>query len=89
MKYIIPVGYFSTRGLKKEPLNNFTLMVIALLKSYGYMVVRMVADNHRINRGNFSIFGGGSLKICIPHPLGFNHDSDELGPFLRASIQCT
>ena len=75
---------FITRSLKKEALNNFTLMVLALLESYGYRVVRMVADNHRISRGNLIIFGGGSLKFRIPLPLGFNNDSDELQPFIMS-----
>lgn len=73
-KYIIPASYHFHRQLNSEKLHELTLDVLKLLSNCGFIVIRIVADNHKSNTALFRRFGKGQLLNYIQHPFnpGFN-----------------
>ncbi|KAG0436268.1 hypothetical protein HPB47_018045 [Ixodes persulcatus] len=46
--YVIPVGYFFTRYLKHDQLRIITLSVMKAVEEAGFLIVRIVTNNHQI-----------------------------------------
>lgn len=67
-RYIIPVAYYFTRSLKGKELTELVKDVLHSVESSGFHIVRIVADNHKINTAMFAALGDGTLQCEIPHP---------------------
>lgn len=68
--YVIPVGYFFTRCLKNDKLFSMTLEVLKAVEDVGFLVTRVVTDNHQTNTALFKrLSEDGTLVHAVPHPL--------------------
>ncbi|KAG0433043.1 hypothetical protein HPB47_020278 [Ixodes persulcatus] len=67
--YRLPVGYFFTRALTGTQLHQITMSVLRSIEQAGFVVVRVVADNHATNRKQFSMLSNGSILPVVEHPL--------------------
>ncbi|EEC16927.1 hypothetical protein IscW_ISCW012317 [Ixodes scapularis] len=47
--YRLPVGYYFTKALTGDQLEQLALKVMASVEEAGFQVVRLVGDNHRSN----------------------------------------
>ena len=67
-KYCIPCSYYFTKQLTGKQLYEKTLEVLKNIEECGFEVIRLVADNAKINLSMFKLFGNGTLLPSIPHP---------------------
>lgn len=66
----IPGAFFFSKQLTGKELYELTLSVICEVEKCGFLVVRLVTDNHKSNVAMFRRFGGGKrmLQEEVPHP---------------------
>ncbi|KAH7953254.1 hypothetical protein HPB49_006464 [Dermacentor silvarum] len=57
-RYKIPVAYFFTRNCTGENLHQIMMNVLKEVESIGFIIVRIVTDNHRINVKAFQLLCG-------------------------------
>ncbi|KAG8180615.1 hypothetical protein JTE90_018233 [Oedothorax gibbosus] len=67
-KYCIRCGYYFTKQLTAKELYAYTSSIIKDVEECSFVIVRVVTDNLAVNAAMFKEFGGGELKISIPHP---------------------
>lgn len=68
-RYRLPAGYFFTKQLTGSQLYMLTMSVIHDIEECGFVVLRLVADNHKTNVTMMKKFSGSrSLKTDVPHP---------------------
>ncbi|XP_037268860.2 uncharacterized protein LOC119160746 isoform X2 [Rhipicephalus microplus] len=67
--YRLPVGYYFTKGLTGEQLEQLSLKVMQSVEDAGFEVVRLVADNHSTNCKFFASLSGGQICPVVTHPL--------------------
>lgn len=66
----LPVAYYFTKSLKGEHLYALTIEVLREVEKAGFVVVRIVTDNHLTNVKLFSLLSNEpSPKPVIAHPL--------------------
>ena len=83
MKYRLPAGYFFTKQLTGSQLHTLTMSVIHQIEECGFIVLRLVTDNHKTNVCMMKKFSGSkTLKTEIPHP------EDPKRPLFLAFDQC-
>lgn len=68
-KFTIPAAYFFHRTLKTPEFYNLTVTVLQQLHECGFIVLRIVTDNHKSNVALFKTFGSGKLLTHIEHPV--------------------
>lgn len=66
--YRIPCAYFFTKNLSGKLLFELTLEVIKEVEKCGFLIVRVVTDNHKSNVVLFKKLSQGSMKPSVPHP---------------------
>ena len=66
--YQIPCAYFFTKNLSGKKLFSLTSKVISEVENCGFLIVRVVTDNHKSNALMFRKFSQGKIKPVIPHP---------------------
>lgn len=82
-KFRLPAGYFFTKQLTGSQLHALTLSVIHHVEECGFLVLRLVTDNHKTNVSMMKRFSGSrSLKTDVPHP------EDPKRPLFLAFDQC-
>ncbi|XP_040071857.1 uncharacterized protein LOC120844250 [Ixodes scapularis] len=64
----IPVAYFFTKNCKGRELHLLMRQVLKEVEAVGFVVVRVVTDNHRINVMAFQLLCNGTLTHVLPHP---------------------
>lgn len=67
-KFTIPAAYFFVKSLQGSDLFLLVQRVIKAVEETGFLVLRVVTNNHRTNLSMFKHFGGGELKTFVPHP---------------------
>lgn len=70
--YRIPCGYYFPKQLIGKDLFRLTNEVLTEVEKCGFVIIRIVADNHKVNTAMFRMFGNGKLQHKIKHP---NDDS--------------
>jgi hypothetical protein len=68
-KFTIPAAYFFHRTLKTPDFYQLTLDVLKPLHDCGFLVIRIVTDNHEANVGLFKAFANSELCTRIEHPV--------------------
>lgn len=68
-RFVIPAGYFFHSTLQAADFHSLTLQVLKLLTDCGFLVLRIVTDNHPSNVGLFRNLCGGTLRYYIEHPF--------------------
>ncbi|XP_064485536.1 uncharacterized protein LOC135398009 [Ornithodoros turicata] len=68
-RYRLPVGFYFTKGLQSPQLRTLILEIMKRVEEAGFIVVRLVADNHKTNVNAFSLLCGGEDKPSIQHPF--------------------
>ncbi|XP_040067999.1 uncharacterized protein LOC120836169 [Ixodes scapularis] len=64
----IPVAYFFTKNCKGRELHLLMHQVLKEVEAVGFVVVRVVTDNHQINVMAFQLLCNGTLTHVLPHP---------------------
>ncbi|KAH8037852.1 hypothetical protein HPB51_018340 [Rhipicephalus microplus] len=67
--YRLPVGYYFTKGLTGEQLEQLSLKVMQSVEDAGFEVVRLVADKHSTSCKFFASLSGGQICPVVTHPL--------------------
>ena len=68
-KYTIPAGYFFHSTMTTDKFLNLTMQVLRLLTDCGFIVLRLVTDNHASNTALFKRLSNGPPKNYINHPF--------------------
>ncbi|KAH6948060.1 hypothetical protein HPB50_022770 [Hyalomma asiaticum] len=68
VSFKIPVAYFFTRNCTGRELHMLMRHVLKEVEEIGFIVVRIVTDNHKINVLAMQLLCNGSLKHCTDHP---------------------
>lgn len=70
--YRIPCAFFFTKQLSGQELHILTLQVISEVEKCGFIVIRIVSDNHKSNTTMMKHLSGGSLQPVTTHPCDGN-----------------
>lgn len=65
----IPVAYSFSKQLCGKNLHTLTLSVLKEVEAIGFIIVRIVSDNHKKNVRMMTLLAGGKPWPVIPHPL--------------------
>jgi hypothetical protein len=68
-KFTIPAAYFFHKQLSASNFLRLTLTVLQTLHNCGFIVIRIVTDNHKSNVALFKHLAGNTLMSRIPHPV--------------------
>ncbi len=66
--YRIPCGYFFPKQLTGQDLYKLTLEVISEVEKCGFIIIRIVTDNHKTNVAMFRMLGNGKVQHKFVHP---------------------
>lgn len=66
--YRIPCSYYFTKQLTGKELFDMAVTVLKEIEKLGFVVVRVVTDNHKTNVAMFRLFNGGKLAEVVEHP---------------------
>lgn len=68
-KFTVPAAYFFHRTMKTTEFYELTLKVLHQLHECGFIVLRIVTDNHKSNVALFKALNGNILSTRIEHPV--------------------
>jgi hypothetical protein len=71
-RYTIPVSYFFHSTMTTKIFYSFTMKVLNSVTYSGFIILRLVTDNHASNVALFKKLCAGNLQNYIPHPV-LNH----------------